>query len=536
MESVASLTHSPVSEVLTVARRFEPVLRYTEGELFLPMPVERYVESAALYRRVSRQKAPDLVAPATKINLSTLVSYAGQGGGNDLELHFVDKPLSRRGYRRWRHRPDRPRFQGGSPFAMVGLFGRLIDSIMRFSLIVRGKVPGGFAAAAHIRYQEASPAPTYYVRAVGDSGYLVLQYWFFYAMNDWRSTFSGVNDHEADWEQITLFLTEPDDGGDPELAWVAFSSHDEVGDDLRRRVDDPDLQLIDGTHPVVHAGAGSHSGAYLPGDYIVAVAPPALERLTQWWRRLTRVIMSGRKSRDRSGIGLPFVDYRRGDGPSVGPGTERPWTAIVIDDETPWVRNYRGLWGYDTRDPFGGERAPAGPRYERNGSIRRSWDRPVAWAGLDKVPPTPTDEAAALRRRANDIAVELDAAQVRLADEINRLRSLHEGRRALAAEGSPARAADGAAQAAVDAARDEIGPQTCHRGRTHRGCAGLAAVEPDGLPAATIRILIKLWIGASPGSRADLPVARPRTGCAHAASPDTTRSAWSSRPEYDVRS
>jgi hypothetical protein len=80
----------------------------------------------------------------------------------------------------------------------------------------------------------------------------------------------------------------------------------------------------------------------------------------------------------------------------------------------------------------------------------------VAWAGLDKVPPTPTDEAAALRRRANDIAVELDAAQVRLADEINRLRSLHEGRRALAAEGSPARAADGAAQAAVDAARDEI--------------------------------------------------------------------------------
>jgi hypothetical protein len=79
------------------------------------------------------------------------------------------------------------------------------------------------------------------VRAVRDAGYLVLQYWFFYAMNDWRSTFSGVNDHEADWEQIILFLTEPDDGGDPDLAWVAFSAHDEVGDDLRRRIDDPDL-------------------------------------------------------------------------------------------------------------------------------------------------------------------------------------------------------------------------------------------------------------------------------------------------------
>lgn len=36
MESVASLTQSPISEVLTLARQFEPVLRYTEGELFPP--------------------------------------------------------------------------------------------------------------------------------------------------------------------------------------------------------------------------------------------------------------------------------------------------------------------------------------------------------------------------------------------------------------------------------------------------------------------------------------------------------------------
>jgi hypothetical protein len=35
----------------------------------------------------------------------------------------------------------------------------------------------------------------------------------FGAMNDWRSTFAGVNDHEADWEQITLFLAEPAPGG-----------------------------------------------------------------------------------------------------------------------------------------------------------------------------------------------------------------------------------------------------------------------------------------------------------------------------------
>ena len=30
-------------------------------------------------------------------------------------------------------------------------------------------------------------------------------------MNDWRSTFAGVNDHEADWEQVTVFLPDPPD-------------------------------------------------------------------------------------------------------------------------------------------------------------------------------------------------------------------------------------------------------------------------------------------------------------------------------------
>jgi hypothetical protein len=252
-----------------------------------------------------------------------------------------------------------------------------------------------------------------------------------------------------------------------------------VGDDLRRRVDDPDLQLIDRTHPVVHAGAGSHSGAYLPGDYIVTTAPPALEKLTRWWRRVTRVIAPGRRpQQERSGIGLPFIDYRRGDGPSVGPGTEQPWTPVVIDDETPWVRDYRGLWGYDTRDPFGGERAPAGPRYERNGSIRQAWDRPVAWAGLDKVPPTPIHEVSALKQRADEVEAELDTAQLRLADELSRLRSRHEGTRALAADGAPAGAGYVAAQSAVDATRDEIAGLLAERQAVSKALVSPLPPEP----------------------------------------------------------
>ena len=44
-------------------------------------------------------------------------------------------------------------------------------------------------------------------------GYTVLQYWYFYPFNDWRSTFYGVNDHEADWETISVYLVPDGDGG-----------------------------------------------------------------------------------------------------------------------------------------------------------------------------------------------------------------------------------------------------------------------------------------------------------------------------------
>ena len=144
---------------------------------------------------------------------------------------------------------------------------------------------GGYLAArrpppSRLTARAGSGTYSYYGHVTRDRGFVALQYWFLYAMNDWRSTFGGVNDHEADWEQVTVFL--PDPPGLESLAarpaWVAFSSHDEVGDDLRRRQDDPDIERRD-THPVVFAGAGSHSGAYLPGDYLITFEPPVLRRV-----------------------------------------------------------------------------------------------------------------------------------------------------------------------------------------------------------------------------------------------------------------
>ena len=44
------------AEDLRLLRRYEPVLRFTEGELFLPMPVEDYLEKCSLWRTGSRRR------------------------------------------------------------------------------------------------------------------------------------------------------------------------------------------------------------------------------------------------------------------------------------------------------------------------------------------------------------------------------------------------------------------------------------------------------------------------------------------------
>jgi hypothetical protein len=57
---------------------------------------------------------------------------------------------------------------------------------MRLSLLLRGRVPGGTTAAAEQGYRahaEPDSCP-YYGRVSRDRGFIALQYWFFYAMND----------------------------------------------------------------------------------------------------------------------------------------------------------------------------------------------------------------------------------------------------------------------------------------------------------------------------------------------------------------
>ena len=114
-------------------------------------------------------------------------------------------------------------------------------------------------------------------------------------------------------------------------------------------------------------------------------------------------------------INVAFVDYARGDGLTIGPGGAE-WTPILISDDVPWVEQYRGLWGLETRDPFGGERAPAGPKYNRDGSVRLAWYDPLGFSGLDKVVPPPR-LTPTLDTRQRALTVELENLARRCADK-----------------------------------------------------------------------------------------------------------------------
>ena len=394
-------------EDLELLRSFEPVVRLTQGEYFFPVSVEEYVRHCSLWLQTADNESR-LIARPGELDLAELARRGLEVGGPGYSLSGISIPKSRKERMRSWFRTQRPKFRAGSRLAEVGLTGRAIDTLSRMSLLFRGAVPGGSAVASLALQQEhlEPERPTYYGRVVRDGQWIVCQYWFFYVFNNWRSGFSGVNEHEADWEQVTVYLDgtgEVDDNGLPFARWVVFSAHDEVGDDLRRRWDDPDLSIVGSRHPVVFAGAGSHSGAYLAGDYLITVVPPRLGGVVPAIRRIAKVLTPWTRAAQGSGLGIPYIDYARGDGTGIGPEQGLGWTPVVIDDDTPWVRDYRGLWGHDTRDRLGGERGPAGPRYERSASVRASWADPVGWAGLGKVAPNPVAELAFVESRIEAI-------------------------------------------------------------------------------------------------------------------------------------
>ncbi len=426
---------------IDLLRRHEPVIRYTRGETFFPMDVEPYVARCSLWIQPPGRPAQCLVPPG-RLTLEGLAQPRPAEFDSVFYLKIAE-PLTAAKLASYalkqRRQPKDPMEvfdPGRGRLARVGYASRFVDALFSLSLLARGRVPGDAAAAAHLIYREIRqehPEFHYHGRVIRQDGWIVLQYWFFYLFNNWRSGFFGANDHEADWEMVCIYLAE-DGSQEPRPEWIALASHDYQGDDLRRRWDDPEVEK-QGSHPVIYAGAGSHASYFQPGEYLTELELPFLRPLAQVWERLDRFWHENLRQYGGQGgspghrhgnnvFRVPFVDYARGDGVAVGPGQTQEWGPLrLLEPPPPWVSQYRGLWGLFTQDPFSGEDAPAGPMYNRDGSVRRAWHDPVGWAGLDKVPPHP-QALVQLQRRQEAIRERLRSQQEQVSQKLEELRGL----------------------------------------------------------------------------------------------------------------
>jgi hypothetical protein len=183
----------------------------------------------------------------------------------------------------------------------------------------------------------AERTPTTYAHVVTDPthpGKLALQYWFFYVFNDWN------NLHEGDWEMIQLVFDAPTvaDALEQSPVEVGYSQHEGAE---RAAWDDPKLERVDGTHPVVHPADGSHANFYGEALYLGSSAS--------------------------EGVGC---DDTRGPTVDVRPRVVTiPSNESAAHSSYPWIA-FQGRWGELRPAFFNG---PEGP------NLKEQWTHPITW-------------------------------------------------------------------------------------------------------------------------------------------------------------
>jgi len=371
---------------LRLARKYEPVLLFSKDdqdreENFFPMPVEHYVSECRLYRKgegpvevsggvnletlgrmTARQSQEHYLAYVANEVLSqspALMERLRNGGlalygvEGRVEPHLLVEPSlavafdADLGLRRVDKTPGAG--PGGMAFAPPGGGPPPGETVAETDFLITDSqhLPAAIRDKAVERYEPyrdfAVYPPVYYYHVMHNRGYLVIEYWFFYAYNDWGTSHGGINDHEGDWEAAFVFLQRD------EPAYVAFSAH--IGDPEWHEWDDPALENRFRNHPVSYVGCGSHANYFQPGTH--PVRP------------------------------LPVKDYAEGDSAvAIGPGTPVRWGRPVDLGRQPWALNYAGHWGalvkkWGAEWLAPGAQAPDGPAWHLP-----QWETPVAWAKI----------------------------------------------------------------------------------------------------------------------------------------------------------
>jgi hypothetical protein len=184
----------------------------------------------------------------------------------------------------------------------------------------------------------AGEEPAVYAHVVGDPGHpgqLALQYWLFYAYNDWN------NLHEGDWEMIQLVFRADDarEALSTEPEKIGYSQHEGAEE---ADWDDDKLERVNGSRPVVYPAAGSHANFFEEALFLGNSA--------------------------EQGVGCDDT---------TGPHRELSPTVRTIPSDPaaarrafPWIA-FEGRWGELQEAFFNG---PTGP------NLKRQWTEPIRWS------------------------------------------------------------------------------------------------------------------------------------------------------------
>ncbi len=384
-------------EIRRLLRKYEPVLRFHQGERFFPMSAILYLLFSTIwyiplrsregediggtpYEKRAMPGLFELLRSRPHIQLNTEVDQDDVSGLlNSAGVHWR-RSAAEDGYVRMQH-VQRQLAHAQSPSGYpVEQARRLLESRLRrfrsawlnpgmlflhFSetiapwdrrLIRHWFLPRGSDDEASRKYDELTlwdgeREVCYYGRVLKNQcGYRVIQYWFFYAFNDFRTAVRGTNNHEGDWERISIYLAQEDGQWRPRYA--AYSAHHSQQTRAWQ-----DIVCADEAreHPVVYVARGSHACYFEPAVY-------------------------------QLGLGLFGVnDYALGDGQEIGPGG---WSGprVLTETEPDWLF-FDGFWGAYIRDLLMRENAPRGPLYtiepgSHRPRSRQSWYDPRRWAGL----------------------------------------------------------------------------------------------------------------------------------------------------------
>ncbi len=390
-------------EIADLHRKYAPVLRFSRGERFFPMAMEDFLGYTALYRKGERQPriargkvtaadllrrgADEMFLRSVEGGPLTGAAVASQWGTATLKLlrEWTSRPaiawtpsLARATYRWFNARTSAATQHFWWNDLVFSQLDGALDADREGDDLPRFVLPVDMRRAAIEAYNESQggrPRPTYYYRTVREGDVLNLQYWFFYAYNDWGNGFGGFNDHEGDWEGFHVFFKL--DGGRPvePPSHVCFLGHDSR---MTKPWEHPEVEKV-GAHPVIYVAAGSHASYPQPKLYPLVELYNLIDYATGDATTVDHDAWVGRALDEASaGPMAAMLDYRGSWGTRYW--LDLSWLRIAIRSlPSAGAMLARALPGEIT---LPGVSAPRGPRFSAAGGERESWRDPLAFAGI----------------------------------------------------------------------------------------------------------------------------------------------------------